>query len=158
LSRDYILIQFHFLRTVPWAEGSPLLEQHAADLCLAALALFSQPDPRTAGLNPTATNIQLHLPLREGGFGVSNFPPAVCAAAFVSLAMRAASALSAAATHLHPFSAPTNATSTCWHFQQTQLPELCLSPAEGLTAATAALLTRLQPKYATPSQPPTAQS
>jgi hypothetical protein len=54
LSRVYILIQLHFSRTVPWAEASPHLQEHAADLCQVALALFGQPDPRTAGINPTA--------------------------------------------------------------------------------------------------------
>jgi hypothetical protein len=68
--------------------------------------LFGQPDTGTAKLNPTTTNLQLHPPLREGGVSVSDFPPAVCAAAFISSATRAASSLSATATHLHPFPAP----------------------------------------------------
>jgi hypothetical protein len=132
----------HLSRTDPWAAASPHLQQHAADLRQAILTLFDQPDPRTAGLNPTATSLQLHLLLREGGFGVSDFPPA-CAAAFISSATRAASALSAAAINMHPFSAPTSATSACWQFLHTHFPELCPSPAEGLTAATAAQLTWL---------------
>jgi hypothetical protein len=68
-------------------------------------------------------------------------PP--CAVTFTSSATRAASVLSVATTHLHPFSATTNATCTCWHFRHTQFPDLCPSRAEGLTAATAAQLTRM---------------
>jgi hypothetical protein len=116
LSRSLQLWLQHLARTVPWAAASPHLQQHAADLRQATLTLFCQPDPRTAGLHPRASSLQLHLPLREGGFGVSDFPPASCAAAFISSAMRAASAFSAAATHLHPFSAPTSVTYACWNF------------------------------------------
>jgi hypothetical protein len=39
---------------------------------------------QTAGLNPTAVRLQLHLLLRNGGFGITNFPPDVFAAAFLS--------------------------------------------------------------------------
>jgi hypothetical protein len=86
LSRSLQLRLQHLSRTVPWAAASPYLQQHAADLREATLTLFGQPDHCTAGLNPTATNFQLHLPLREGGFGVNDFPPAACAAAFISSA------------------------------------------------------------------------
>jgi hypothetical protein len=79
-------------------------------------------------LIPAAAELRLHLPLRKGGFGVSGFPPAVCAAAFISSVTRAASALSANATNLHPFIAPTSA-SASWHFLQAKFPELCPSPA-----------------------------
>jgi hypothetical protein len=127
------LEQFHGLR--------PACTSNITLQIFATLTLYDQPDPRTARLNPTATDLQLHLPLREGGFGVSDFPPAACAAAFISSVTRAASALSAAVTLLHPFSAPTSATSACWHFLHTQFPDLCPSPAEGFTAATAAQLT-----------------
>jgi hypothetical protein len=143
LSRSVQLRLQHLSRTVPWADASPYLQHHAADLRNAALTLFGQPDPRTAGLSPTAINLQLHLPLREGGFGVSDFPPAACAAVFISSATRAASALSTAAAHLHPFSAPNGATFACWQSLHTQIPNLCPPPAEGLTAATAAKLTQL---------------
>jgi hypothetical protein len=94
-------------------------------------------------LNPTATNLQLHLPLQERGSGVSDFPPAACAAAFISSATRDATAVFATATHPHPFSAPTRATSACRHLLQTHFPELCASLAEVFTAATAAQLARL---------------
>jgi hypothetical protein len=66
----------HLSGTAPWATASPYVRHHAADLRHAALTNFGQPDPRTTGLKPTATNLLLHLPLREGGFGVSDFPPA----------------------------------------------------------------------------------
>jgi hypothetical protein len=90
-----------------------------------------------------ATTLQLHLPLSEGGFGVSVFPPTAGAAAFMSSSTRAASALSAAATHLHHFSAPTGAASASLHFLHAKFPYLCPSLAKGLTAATGAQLTRL---------------
>jgi hypothetical protein len=102
----------------------------------AALALIGQPDPRIVGFNPTATRLQLHVPLREGGFGVREFLPPVCAASCLSTAARSASALSTAA-HLHPFSAPTSASSASWYFLHSQFPELCPSPAAGFTAVTA---------------------
>jgi hypothetical protein len=82
-------------------------------------------------------------PTAGGGFGVSDIPPVACAAAFLSSATRAASTLSAAATHPHPFSAPASATSACWHFLHTQFPKLCPSPAKGSTATTATQLTQL---------------
>jgi hypothetical protein len=67
LSRSLQLRLQHLSRTIPWAAASPYLQQHTADLRDATLTLFRQPDPRTAGLSPTATDLQLHLPLREGG-------------------------------------------------------------------------------------------
>jgi hypothetical protein len=42
-----------------------------------------------------------------------------------------------------PFTAHISAPYACWHFLHTQFPELCPSPAQGLTAATAAQLARL---------------
>jgi hypothetical protein len=62
--------------------------------------------------------------------GVSDFPPAACAASFLPSAMQAASAVSTAACHLHPFSAPASAASASWHFLPPQSPELC--PSFGL--------------------------
>jgi hypothetical protein len=143
LCRSLQLRLQHLSRTVPWNVATPYLQQHASDLRHANLTLFGQYDNRTVGFNPTATNPQLNLPLREGGLGVSDFPPAACAAAFISAATQAPSALSAAATHLHPFTAPNRETSACWHLLHTHFPEQCRSRAEGLTAVAAAQLTRL---------------
>jgi hypothetical protein len=133
----------HLSQTVPWAAANPYLQQHAADLHHATLTLLGQPDHRTAGPNPMATDHQLHLPLREGGFGVSDYPPAARVAAFTSSATRAAFALSASTTHLHLFYAPASDTSACWHFLQNHFTDLCPSPAKGCTSATATKITRL---------------
>jgi hypothetical protein len=90
-----------------------------------------------------ATDLQLHLPLREGGLGVSDYPAAARVAALIASATQAASALSATTTHLHPFHAPASDISACWHFLQNQLPDLCPSPGKGFTSVTATKLTRL---------------
>jgi hypothetical protein len=104
----------HLSRTVPPATASPHLEQHANNLRRTSLQIFGQPDPPSAALDPTATRIQLHLPLRLGGFGITSFPSEACAAAFLSSTARAASALSAAAPHLHPFAALRSAALDTW--------------------------------------------
>jgi hypothetical protein len=63
----------------------PHSEQQADELHRAALQVIDQPDPQTAGLNPTAVRLQLHLPLRNRGYGIAKFPPNVCVAAFFYL-------------------------------------------------------------------------
>jgi hypothetical protein len=65
----------HPSRTVPPATARSQLEQHAADLRRTALQIFGHPDLHAAGLNPEATCLQLHLPLRDGGSGITAFPP-----------------------------------------------------------------------------------
>jgi hypothetical protein len=103
LSRFLHLQLQQLSRTGPWAAASPYLQHHTADLHQAALMLFDQPDPHSVELNPTATKLQLNLPLSKGGLGVSDLDPGACTAALNSSTTRAASALSAAAIHLHFF-------------------------------------------------------
>jgi hypothetical protein len=74
----------HLSHTVPPATARPHLEQHAADLRCTALQICGQPDLHAARLNSEATCLQLHLPLRDGGFGIAVFPPGTCSAAFLS--------------------------------------------------------------------------
>jgi hypothetical protein len=143
LSRSLQLRLQHLSCTVPWAAARLYHLQHAADLRNAAVTLLSQPDPRIAGLNPTAIILELHLQLREGALGVSDFSPAASDADFISSAMRAASSLSATTTHLHPFAVRTSTTSACWHFLYAKYPDLCPSLAKRLTAVAATQLTQL---------------
>jgi hypothetical protein len=108
-----------------------------------ALQVIDQPDPQTAGLNPTAIRLQLHLLLRNGGFGTANFPPDVCAAAFLSSATRAATSLSAAASHLQPFAAPYGTALAALRHIHSHFAALCPHPAVGFTDPAAAQLAQL---------------
>ena len=104
----------HLSRTVPPALAGPLLSQHAADLRTAALHLLGQPDPTTAGLNEEAVRLQLHLPLRDGGFAVNDFPAELCAASFVTSNARTAALLDDDRQDLHPFASHDPLSSAAW--------------------------------------------
>jgi hypothetical protein len=57
--------------------------------------------------------------------------------------MRAATALSAAASHLHPLAAPHGAALAAWRHIHSRFPDLCPPPAAGFSAPAAAQLAQL---------------
>jgi hypothetical protein len=106
------------------------------------LSACSHSVPQTSSFNPTAVRLQLHLPLRDGGFGITKFSPEACAAAVLSSAIHAATALSTAAPHLHPFAAPHNSV-YAWLHIVSRCPDVCPPLADGLFVPTTARLAQL---------------
>jgi hypothetical protein len=129
-----------------WPTSSRPHQQHAADLQQSALALFGQPDPRTAWCKPATTNLRRSLLLREEDNGSSDLLPAAWDASFTSSAARVASALSITTLHLDPFSPPASSAYACWHFLHAHFPHQCPSPSEGINATTSAQLSWLPTK------------
>jgi hypothetical protein len=67
-------------------------------------------------------------------FSPKSIPPQACDAAFLSSTAHAATALSIAAPHLHPFAAPNSAALEAWRCMHSPFPDHCLPPADCFSA------------------------
>jgi hypothetical protein len=115
----------HLKFTVPWHLLQQPLQAFQHSVTMAALSILDLPRPASRHLNPDYVNIQLRLPLRQGGFGLDYTTKEVATAAWLSMAARCDIALAQGPALFRPLTGEGPELEALWHSVLAYAPRVC---------------------------------